>query len=83
MVTTVKYYSAEQIGPNLKTPYNKLRIRDRKHPSTFIDYQWKASEGDSINAQLRALYHSPVLKVEALWYDEYLGLFFYRVTEEL
>lgn len=86
MATSVSYFSAEVIGPNLRRPFSVVRIRNRKHPSTFTDYQWKkldAHQPDSLNAQLRAIYHSPVLKVEALWHDEYLGLFFYRVMEEV
>lgn len=83
MATSIKYYSAEIATPNSRQPAQRIRIRNRNHPSTFTDYLWKREAGETINAQLKALFHSPALKVELLWHDEMLGLFFYRTVEEL
>ena len=85
MATSIKYYSAEIAEPNLKQPRRRIRIRNRNHPSTFTDYLWKSEKeiDQTINGQLRALFHSPSIKVELLWHDEMLGLFFYRTVEEL
>lgn len=83
MPQAIKYYSAEVALPNSRMPQKRIRIRNRVHPSTFTDYLWKSDGGETINSQLRALFHSPSLKVELLWHDEMLGLFFYRTVEEL
>lgn len=85
MATSIKYFSAEVAEPNSRMPNKRIRIRNRNHPSTFTDYLWKnAREVDqTLNGQLKALFHSPSLKVELLWHDPMLGLFFYRTIEEL
>ena len=83
MATSIKYYSAEVAEPNSRMPQKRIRIRNRSHPSTFTDYAWKPEVSALLIHQLRALYHAPNMKVEALWQDEYLGLFFSRTSEEL
>jgi hypothetical protein len=83
MTTLVNYYSAEIAKPNSKFPYQRIRIRNRHDPAHFIDYRWKKELGDAIDAQIRSLYHSPVLTVETMWYDAHWEMYFFRVTEKL
>lgn len=81
MPAIVKYFSAEIAHPTLREPRQRIRIRNRATPNTFTDHSWKIELGDSVDAQLRQLYHSPILRVETLWYDPRLELFFFRTVE--
>lgn len=77
-MATIKYYSAEYVGPT-HSRGARLRIKNRDNGKRQ-DFAWD-NEGNSEWHNVQLVHTSPLLKVEKLWYDEALSMLFFRTIE--
>lgn len=86
-MSTIKYYSAEYVGPSLNKGSRLLiRRRDYRGIATGVPlknyFAWDSEAENNEWDQVKLRFHSPFLKVEKLWYDEALSVLFFRTIED-
>ena len=79
---TIKYFSAAFAGPT-QTKGPRLQVKNRD-TGKIQEWPWCTyiPNANDEQAQVRHHYHSPLLKLEMLWYDGALNCQFFRTIEE-